>query len=73
MIIEPIILELFYLLEGMNVIIANGITDEGEQWYAAGTSHLAVGKEARLFNDWHLVCTSLSAEELCAEVLLSKS
>jgi len=59
---------LFHTLEGVNTSIETGVTDEGDQWYAAGGSHLAIGQDARLFKDWELVATFSGADELCAEV-----
>ena len=71
-IITVAITGLLTTLEGINVVIEDGVTDEGDAWYAAGSSHLALGKEAHLFKDWQLVHTSPNLKDLCAKVLFSK-
>ena len=51
-------------LEGTNARIESGVTDEGDKWFAAGESHLAIGKDARLFKDWELVLISPGIDDI---------
>ena len=62
------VIALLQSLEGINARIESGVTDEGDRWFAAGESHLAIGKDARLFRSWQLVLVSPGIDELSAQV-----
>ena len=72
---ESKIQDIFSKLEGENVVIQTGLTDEGDRWYSGGDTHLAIGKDlgaTAVYHQWELVAAFMSLE-ICHSTLFGKT
>lgn len=71
---DELVVDIFSECEGQK-IIEDGVTDEGDRWYACGNTHLAVmavGKDVRLFREWELVFKTPTLEDLYDLILIGQ-
>ena len=72
---ENKIQDIFSKLEGENVVIQTGLTDEGDIWWSANDTHLSMGKEqgtVTLFNQWEWQAAFPSLE-ICHSFIVGDS